>query len=56
VTVINKGLVLEIEHNYNDEVTVLETDQAPFDLDPYSNLNVNAFLRKCGYFVEKNVG
>jgi len=45
----NKGIVLEIEHNHNDEelnnfeiVVVVEENKTHFDFDPYSNLNVNA--------------
>jgi len=45
--------VLEIEQNHNDGelnnsnmVDVFEKDQAPFDFDPHSNLNVNAILKK----------
>ena len=45
-TITNKGIVLEIEHNCNDEelynfemVAISENDQAPFDVDPCSNLN-----------------
>lgn len=51
-TIINKGSVPEIEYDYNNEelynfeiVAVLERERAPFDFNPYSNLNVNAILK-----------
>jgi len=47
-----KELLSEIECNYNDKepynfkiVAVIEKDQALFDFDPYSNLNMNAICR-----------
>ena len=50
--ITNKWLVLEIEHNCNEEelynfetMVVLEKDRAR-DFDPYSNLNVNVILKK----------
>ena len=57
-TITNKGPELEIGHNYNDKelynferVIVLENGHAPFDFDPYSNLNVNAIIKKqVGHF------
>jgi len=48
----NKGSVLEIEHNYNDEelyniktVAVYEKHQTPFDFDAYLNLHVKLSLK-----------
>lgn len=62
-TVTNKGLVLEIDHTYDDvelcnfeTVVVLGKDQAPFGFDPYSNLNVNTIHEKFGYFPGKGTG
>jgi len=55
-TITNKGLVLKVEHGLDDEelynfgVVVLENDQAPFDVDPHPNLNINANLKSEGYF------
>jgi len=56
--ITDKGLVLEINHNCNDEelynfemMAVFETDKVPFNFDPYSNLNVNDILKKWGYFL-----
>jgi len=50
-TIISKGLLLEIEHDRDDEelynfamVAALEKNKAPFNFDPYSN--VNAILKK----------
>ena len=52
-TITDKGPVLEIKHNrYDDElynsktVVVLKKDKAPFNFDPYLNLNVDAILKK----------
>ena len=52
-TIIIEGVVLEVEHSRNDEklnnfekMAILEKDQAPFDFNPYSNLNVNAILKR----------
>jgi len=54
---------LEVEHSRNDEelynfkaIAVLEKDQAPFDFDPRSNLNVNGILKKWGYFLGLALG
>ena len=50
--ITHRELLLEIDHNYNDKelynfetMAVLEKDKAPFEFDPYSNLNVNVVLR-----------
>ena len=52
-TITNKEPVLKIEHDSNDEkvynfetIAALEKDRAPFDFDPYSNLNVTAISKK----------
>jgi len=44
--------VLEVEHNRNnfEILEVLEEDQGPFNIDLYRNLNVNAILKRNGYF------
>ena len=51
--ITNKAPVLEIEHNRNDEelynfetVEVLEQNKAPYEFDPYANLNMNVILKK----------
>ena len=48
-TIINKGIVLEIGYTSDDKelnsseiVAILGKDQATFDFDPNSNINVNA--------------
>jgi len=48
-----KGSLLKIEHIHDGEelynfktIAALEKDKAPFDFDPYPNLNVNAILEK----------
>ena len=53
-----QGASIGIEHNCNDEeiynfetMSILENDKAPFDFDPYSNLNMNAILKKWCYFL-----
>ncbi|KAJ8422214.1 hypothetical protein Cgig2_032931 [Carnegiea gigantea] len=53
VTITNKGLVLEVEYNRNDEelynfetMAFLEKDKAPLDFDPGSNLNMNDILKR----------
>ena len=53
--ITSEGLVLEMEYDcydeelYNFEIAAaLEKDKAPFDFDPY--LNVNAILKMWGYF------
>ena len=50
-TITDRGLVLEIDHDRNNKefysietVAIIGKGKAPFDLDPYSNLNVNAIL------------
>ena len=55
-TITNKGPVLEIENDYDDEelysfeiVATLEKDRALFDFILYSSLNVNAILKIWGY-------
>jgi len=55
-TIANKGPALQTVHNPNNEelynfemVAVLKKDKAPFDFNPYSNLHVNAILKKWGY-------
>jgi len=54
-TITNKGPVLEIQHDCNEEelyyfeiVAVLEKDQVPFEFDPYLNLKVG-MLPRDGY-------
>jgi len=61
--ITSKGLVLEIKHNRDDKelynfetVTTLEKAKAPFNFDPYSNLNVNPILKKWGYFSGMTIG
>ena len=53
VAIGNKGPVLEIRHDRNDEevynferMIVLKQDLGPFDFHPYLNLNVNATFKK----------
>ena len=50
--ITNKESVLEVQHDrineelYNFKTIVfLEKDQAPFDFNPYSNLNVNVISK-----------
>jgi len=55
--------MLEVERRQDDEelhnfkiIAVLEKDQGRFNFDLYSNLNVNAILRRCGYFPGLAIG
>jgi len=55
--IISKGTVLEMEYDRNDKELynfktgeTLKKHKAPFDFDPFSNLNVNAILKKWCHF------
>lgn len=57
-TITKKGPTLEVKHSWNDQehynfdtTVVLEKDQALFDFNPYSKLNVNAIIKRWGYFL-----